>query len=63
MEILIVDLIGTFLIAAAVCDALIAKASKRLKKVRLMREIQIMDDDDQFVNFDSSFTAKKLLKQ
>lgn len=61
METLIVDILGLFAFAAIICNGLIVNASKRLKKVRLMREIQILDDQDQFVDFDSSFTAKELL--
>ena len=61
METLIVDILGLFAFAAIICNGLIANAYKRLKKVRLMREIQILDDQDQFVDFDSSFTAKELL--
>ena len=43
-------------------QVLIRLSRKKLKRLNLMREIQIHDENDQFVGFDNSYVAKNLLK-
>ena len=56
-----VSIMGSFFITCHF-QVLIRLSRKRLKRLNLMREIQIHDEDDQFVGFDNSHVAQNLLK-
>ena len=62
IEIFIFILTMASLFIACHFQVLIRLSRKKLKRLNLMREIQIHDDDDQFVSFDNSYVAQNLLK-
>jgi len=57
----IFEIVSLFFILCMLLNDNLKTANRKKRRQNLQRELQLHDDDDQFVVFEGAYTAKKLL--